>query len=360
MPTGAGLKTLGAEGLQSFHALQADAVNAVTERFYATHGSAYERFGPRGRDACREDLTFHLEFLRPVLEFGLLQPMVDYLSWLGSVLDARAIPTQHLLLSLEWLADFFAEHLGAADAAVVSAALLATRDKFLATMEAPVKPLPSPEPWPETVAFEAALLAGNQREALAGLARCIDSGGSLVDFEMHVIQPALYHIGDQWQANQVSVAQEHMATAIAQSVMTVGLLRSAAPALVNKRVLLACVEGNNHAVGLRMVADAFQLAGWDVQYLGANVPASALVSQVLAWKPDLVGLSVSFAQQMHVVKETIAQMAAHLGATRPAVMIGGLAINRFTPLAGVAGADAYSADAAAAVSDANHTVNFKT
>jgi hypothetical protein len=32
-------------------------------------GSAYAQFGPRGRDAWREDLTFHLEFLKPVLKF---------------------------------------------------------------------------------------------------------------------------------------------------------------------------------------------------------------------------------------------------------------------------------------------------
>ena len=117
-----------------------------------------------------------------------------------------------------------------------------------------------------------ALLAGCQREALAVVNRCIDSGHSLVDVELHVIQPSLYHIGEEWQANRVSVAKEHMATAIALSVMTMGLLRSPPPAAIDRRVLLACVAGNHHAVGLRMVADAFQLAGWDVQYLGADVP----------------------------------------------------------------------------------------
>ncbi len=70
---------LGREGLQRYHGLRTDAVHTVTARFYAAHGSAYARFGPRGRDACGEDLAFHLEFLRPVLEFGMVAPMVDYL-----------------------------------------------------------------------------------------------------------------------------------------------------------------------------------------------------------------------------------------------------------------------------------------
>ncbi len=356
MTIDAGLSTLNAKGLQQFKALQGDAVSAVTERFYATHGSAYAEFGERGREACREDLAFHLEFLRPVLEFGLLQPMVDYLCWLNGVLVARSIPSAHLGLSLDWLAEFFEGHMDAPDGAVVAAALHAARDQFLATGHAPVKPLVAPSAWSEATIFETALLAGSQREALAVVNRCIDGGHSLVEVEMHVIQPALYQIGEKWQANQVTVAQEHMATAIVQSVMTVGLLRSPPPALLNKRALLACVEGNNHAIGLRMVADAFQLGGWDVQYLGANVPTPALVAQAAQWKPDLVGLSVSFPQQLRVVRIIVGQLIERLGSTRPAVIIGGLAINRFNQLAGVVGADACMADAQAAVASASNMV----
>ncbi len=174
-----------------------------------------------------------------------------------------------------------------------------------------------------------------------------------MDVELHVIQPSLYDIGKAWQANRVTVAKEHMATAIALSVMTVGLLRSPAPATIGKRVLLACVEGNDHAVGLRMVADAFQLAGWDVQYLGANMPGAAIIRQAADWRADLVGLSVSFAQQLRIVKQVIAQLRGRVGDARPAVIIGGLAVNRFSQLADMVGADACGADAQAAVAYAN-------
>jgi methylmalonyl-CoA mutase cobalamin-binding domain/chain len=346
-------KTLGVEGLKRFQQLHADAVNAVTERFYAEQGLAHERFGHDGRDRCREDIAFHLEFLRPVLEFGLLQPMVDYLCWLDGVLAARAIPVDHLALSLDWLGEYFATHMDAADAAVVTWALRAARTEYLEAGAVPAAQPKAPDPWSEAAEFEAALLDGNQRQALATVKACLDDGRGLVDVELHVIQPALYGIGEKWQANQVTVAQEHMATAIARSVMTFGLLTSTPPPLVDKRVLLACVEGNDHDVGLRMVADAFLLAGWDVQYLGASVPTAALVQQTVEWKPDLVGLSVSFAQQMRTVKHVIAQLRETLGTSRPAIMIGGLAINRFIPLAVVAGADACSADAGTAVAEAN-------
>ncbi len=349
-------RTLDAAGLRRFQALQPDAVGAVAERFYATHGSVYEQFGPRGREACREDLGFHLGFLRPVLEFGAVEPLVDYLCWLESVLAARAIPVEHLALSLEWLAEFFSEKMDAGDGAAVSTALMSARTKFLDARGVSISPLKLQKPWPETAVFEMALLAGNQRDALAIVDRCLAGGHSLIEVEMHVIQPALYQIGEKWQANQVTVAQEHMATAIAQSVMTLGLMRTIPPASIGKKVLLAGVEGNNHVVGLRMVADAFQLAGWDVQYLCANVPTRALVQQVTEWKPDLVGLSVSFAQQLRKVKEVIAQIGERLHNAKPSIIIGGLAINRFAQLVDVVGADAWSADAESAVTCASRLV----
>jgi len=350
------LQTLGMEGLLQFQALQTDAVNAVSERFYQAHGASYARFGPRGRNACREDLTFHLEFLRPVLEFGVLQPMVDYLVWLSEVLSARGIPNAHVSLSLEWLAEFFSERMCAEDGAVVAQALKAAETNFRPATQGVASPAPLTEPWPEMAKFQSALLAGRQHEAWTILNRCLDDGHNLVDLELHLIQPSLYEIGKKWQANKVTVAQEHMATAIVQSVMTLGLLRTQPPPMNGKRVLLACVEGNSHAIGLRMVSDGFQLAGWDVQFLGANMPSAALVGQVVEWRPDLVGLSVSFPQQLRVVKDVIARLDKHFGGARPAVIIGGLAINRFSQLADAVGADGHSPNAPAAVAYANQSL----
>lgn len=347
------LATLNAAGLCQFQKLQSDAVAVVTNRFYTTHAASYERFGIRGREACSEDLAFHLEFLRPVLEFGLLQPMVDYLQWLNGVLTARQIPTQHLAQSLDWLAEYFSEHMDAEYGAIVVAALHSASISFQTDGLIPLLPKIPLEPWPELADFEAALLSGKRNEAYAVLHRCIAQGKSLTEIELRIIQPALYAIGEKWQANQVSVAQEHMATAIVQSVMTLALQHFEPAAPINKRILLACVEGNNHAVGLQMVADSFLLAGWDVQYLGANVPVQSLIQQTVEYHPDLIGLSVSFPQQVRIARSVISQLKSKFGDKCPAVMVGGLAFNRFNGLVGVVDADSFAADAQSAVQRAH-------
>ena len=348
---------LDAAGLARFRALRQEAVDSVTQRFYVEQGAIYERFGDAGREACRDDLTFHLEFLQPVLELGVLQPMVDYLRWLASVLAARDIPAEHVGLSLDWMAEFFDARMDPADAHAVTAALRAARARLMELGPAPdTIELTAPAPWPECDPFEVLLLAGNIRGAVEIVDALLEQGRGLVEIEMHVIQPALYAVGREWQANEVSVAQEHLATAIAQTAMTHGLLRSDAAPPNEKRVLLSCVEGNIHAVGLQMVADAFQLGGWEVQYLGANVPTASLVGHVEAWQPDLLALSMSFVWQMPVVREIIARLNQSLGEDRPPVMVGGLAINRFDNGATLIGADAWSSDATSAVATGERLV----
>lgn len=341
---------LDADGLRRFLELRPAAVAAVSERFMTEHAATYAPLGARGREACREDLAFHLEFLRPVLEFGLLDPMVAYLGWLRSVLASRALPEAHVELSLQWLAEFYAAHLPAAAGKAVSSALQQARDA-LATLD-PAASAPDaqvPHAWPECEAFEQALLAGDHRQAAAIIERCAANGRGLVGAEVHVVQPALYRIGRKWQESKVSVAQEHLATAIAQSAMSRALAKADAAPPNGRSVLLACVAGNHHAVGLQMVSDAFLLAGWDVQYLGPDVPTADLVRQAVAWRPRLVGLSVSFPQQLHEARAVIAALEAAMGAERPPVIVGGLAINHFGGLVSHLGAEGSSRDAASAV-----------
>ena len=166
------LTVLGREGLEQFELLRADAVRAVTEQLYAAHGPSYAEFGPAGRQSCSEDLAYHLEFLRTVLEFGHLQPMLDYLRWLASVLAARSILVEHVALSLDLLAGYFAEHMDAISGSVVSSALHAACTRFLESEDQ----LPaSPEDvWPQAAQFESSLLAGQQREALSVVSQCIE------------------------------------------------------------------------------------------------------------------------------------------------------------------------------------------
>jgi methanogenic corrinoid protein MtbC1 len=72
-----------------------------------------------------------------------------------------------------------------------------------------------------------------------------------------------------------------------------------------------------------------------------------------------VGLSVSFPQQLRIVMAIIALLDERLGTARPRVIIGGLAINHFSSLADVVGADASSVDSKGALVYAKHVAQAR-
>jgi methanogenic corrinoid protein MtbC1 len=153
-----------------------------------------------------------------------------------------------------------------------------------------------------------------------------------------------------WQRNQITVAQEHLATAIIQTLLTQFYLTAAVFAKPSGRTaLFAGVEGNQHVLGLRMVSDAFELAGWTVQFLGANTPTDALVAHLDSVKPEVVGLSASMVQQLPTLQRAVEVMKAELGSQCPILLVGGLSTNQMNEVWRWIGADAWSPDAKKAV-----------
>jgi methanogenic corrinoid protein MtbC1 len=116
-----------------------------------------------------------------------------------------------------------------------------------------------------------------------------------------VIAPAMHEIGLLWQQGALTVADEHLATALTNRVLAA--LRSppgeepaadgAAAKRSRGRALLAAVEGERHTLGLRMAADVLEDVGYESLYLGADVPTVALLRAVGSLSPDLVGLAAT-------------------------------------------------------------------
>lgn len=326
--------------------------DAAIAHAFAASSAAYpellRQLGQRGREACAEDIGYHLDFLRPVLETGDLSSFSAYLGWLSDVLFRRDIPADSLPRSLDDLAEFFATALGSSGAPVV-AALTAGKVALASGVAAPTYDQPCPLPWGEAGAFCDAVLRGERREASALFSAALERGQSLSEAAVHVIQPALYAVGRRWQENRVSVAQEHLATALAQTVMSQGFARFATAPDNGRRALFACMAGNQHTVGLRMVADAFEFDGWTAHYLGANTPLPSLIAQVRELRPHLVGLSASLPYHLRGLREAINALRVAFADDCPQLAVGGLVFNQFPLLADALGAEQLGTDACAAV-----------
>ena len=118
-------------------------------------------------------------------------------------------------------------------------------------------------------------------------------GAEVKDLYVNLFQRSLYQVGDLWEQHRISVAVEHLATAITERVMTIVQPRVFSGAVRERSMVVACVADEYHQLGARMVADLAELHGWRGHFLGANTPIEALLHTLDQQKPDLVGLSLS-------------------------------------------------------------------
>jgi len=175
-------------------------------------------------------------------------------------------------------------------------------------------------------AYLSAQLKGNRREALRlvvdeGLLR----GIPFATLHSEIIRKAQWEIGRLWQENHISVAQEHMATAISQLALS-HLYRHLPRDPPNGRtVMVSCVEGELHELGARMASDFLEMAGFDVRFLGASVPVEHLVREVRESPPDLLALSVTMTFHLSALREAVAAVRAAV--PRVPLVVGGLAIS---------------------------------
>lgn len=132
----------------------------------------------------------------------------------------------------------------------------------------------------------------------------------LATLYQRVIAPAMHELGRLWEKGAITIADEHLATALTQRVLaavrTPELLEETLPARPDKpRALLAAVQGEQHALGLRMAADLLEDSGYQVAYLGADVPTEALLQAVRTLSPDLLGLSATMPESARRLEDVV-------------------------------------------------------
>jgi MerR family transcriptional regulator, light-induced transcriptional regulator len=200
------------------------------------------------------------------------------------------------------------------------------------------------------------LLSWKRAEAMEHVLSLTRSGTSLADIYLHVLQPAQAELGRMWHRNQISIADEHYATATTQELMC-RLREHATPAKRrNHHVVAASIGGDFHEVGIRMVADCFEQDGWDVTYLGANLPASDAVREVRVRKTQVLAISASTFLHLRDTGILIDAIRAEPDCALVKIIVGGPPFNLIPNLWQCLGADGHGKTSTDAVELANHLI----
>lgn len=200
------------------------------------------------------------------------------------------------------------------------------------------------------------LLQGNRKRASKLIFESVEEGTEIRDIYMHVFQPCQYEIGQLWQLNRLSVAQEHFCTAATQMIMSQLYPRIFSAQRNGKRVVATAIGGELHEIGVRMVTDFFEMEGWDTFYLGANCPAQDIIKELIEREADLLALSVTMTQYLETARELIYQVKSDDQVSGIKVLVGGRPFGVDDELWKQVGADGFAWDAQQAIKTATKLV----
>ena len=194
--------------------------------------------------------------------------------------------------------------------------------------------------------FTALLLHGDHRGCLKLVEQSVRTTEDLRYFYEHIAKYALYTVGLLWERNEVTVADEHLATAIIGRIASYLYSRFVGTPQTKGTAIVSAAPNEYHEVGARMVADILEIDGWDVTYLGANTPLEELVKLLKQKKPFMLALSVATAFNLEKAQMVIKTIKSDRDLTAMRILVGGLAFSSVPRLWQEFGADGYAANLA--------------
>jgi methylmalonyl-CoA mutase cobalamin-binding domain/chain len=329
---------------------------ALVTRQYERQPDIWRPFGDAGRAKSLRDAQYHLSYLSAALNAGDLALFTNYVAWAKALFHGLGFPEQVLGVTLESARYALQRLLPSEMASIAGEFIQAGLDRMDTAPNVPPSFIDDNAPLAELAGeYLHALLKGERYVASHLVLEAVQQGTSVKDIYLHVFQPAQHELGRLWQTGQISVAQEHYCTAATQLVMSQLYPTIFAGDKIGRRLVATCVGGELHEIGMRMVADFFEMEGWDTYYIGANAPTESILRTLQERQVDVLGVSVTMTFHVSAVEKLIARVRAS-GAGRLKIIVGGYPFNIAPELWRQTGADGWAHDAQQAIAIAGRLV----
>jgi MerR family transcriptional regulator, light-induced transcriptional regulator len=145
------------------------------------------------------------------------------------------------------------------------------------------------------------------------------------DVLTRLIQPAMVEIGERWHRNELAITAEHFATQFVRRKLS-SLINTYDITEGRGMVVVGCAPSEQHDLGVLMIALFLVRHGWQVIYLGPQVPQSDLLETIRRLQPDMVCMSASTTETALELLE-IGRAIEELPPPRPHFGYGGRAFN---------------------------------
>lgn len=292
----------------------------------------------------------HLEFMRNIIHFRQQEVLIQTLPWVYKTYASKGVHYDYFVSELNsWkkaVKDIMDQNSKSYILAIYDQMLDWHEELIDISKNQEVKIFQPKVEWTDQhQRLMKMFLKGDYKLIMAYAEKELENGMEVSDLYLEKFQPVMYQIGVSWSEDDISVAHEHLATSTLARVMS-----SIYPNFIlgqsDKGVALVSASLNeHHQLGARMVADMLESNGWDVKYLGANLPQSDLMKLIQVETPDFVCISKTMSFHMDDLIETVASIRQVYDKEVLPIMVGGLAINEMPEIKQIIGADAYPSDA---------------
>lgn len=287
----------------------------------------------------------HVNFMHSVFRLRSARCFVAVVTWVYQSYVARGFSPDYFPVELTaWkaaIADHLASRVDTHWLLRFYDTMIERHESFLALARQPAAEINVDPQYARMVrSFLDALLAPDEQAAEL-LIRSRQAGAAQVPLWWEkVITPALRTIGRLWADGEITVAQEHIGTAIAQRVMSRCFPHLPQPRHDRGTVAVVVPPGEQHDVGAAMVRDCLQLAGYEVFFTGANTPNEAIAQLASQQDTRAVLVSTTMPFNLAAVQDLI-DAIHHASNGRTPVLVGGQAYDLDEDLWRNVGADAY-------------------
>lgn len=298
-----------------------------------------------------------LQHVSAALEYDAPELLTAQAQWLRISFDSHGLEPTLATRSLVSLREELAERLPTPAAP----AALALIDRAL---EQAALPIPAPtnglsgQDATASLAREylLAALEGRREDAVALALNALERGLSVEQLSREVLGRVQNELGAMWHRSQMSIVEEHLVSRTTEEVLTRLRSRVSQTPRNGMKVLVTSVDGDLHDIGLRVVADQFEMAGWQAVYLGASTPPADAALAAAEFEVHVVAAGAKLVSQLKAAARLVELLRADPRTRALPVIFGGRPFELAPNLWRALGADGMASNASGAVELATRLV----
>jgi methanogenic corrinoid protein MtbC1 len=196
-------------------------------------------------------------------------------------------------------------------------------------------------------AFVAAVRSPDDSRGAQFVRAVLAEGATVEAVYLDLLAPSARRLGDMWDNDECDFVEVTVALGRMQRLLrdlSQVFLAESGHAEPVGNILLTCVPGEQHTLGIIMVGEFLLRDGWRV-LVGAPWTESDLLAMVAAEWYDVIGFSVGTESRLSVLRRDIRRLKQASRNTNVQVMVGGQLFADDPSLADQVGANAIASDA---------------